>query len=449
MADAGWNRIESPFHQGEQDAQTRLGIREKVESIGRRFIRDYMPDQHREFYKSLPFLLIGTSDQQGWPWASIVVARPGFISSPDPQRLQVAARPLFGSPLQTTLAPGVPLGILGFQVENRRRNRLTGRVGAVNTNGFEILLDQSFGNCPQYIQTRAIEYLPEIDTPEIKHPIRRSDCLDEVAQTLIASADTLFIATAYAAGASDHSAQNWAPNLSHGADVSHRGGKPGFVKVEDDKTFVFPDFSGNLFFNTVGNLLINPKAGLLFIDFERGDLLYLRCDVEVIWTGPEVAAFVGAERLLRFRTLEAIRVEESLPLRFTFGEYSPSLERTGSWEEAAKTLAEQTPTSPTLGPPVEKPVNVYFTRSGVETKWTLAQGTLLELAEAMGIEAPFSCRQGNCGTCATQIFCGTVDYIRAPTGPHQTDEVLICSATPRSVSGEETCGENMGVVLNL
>ncbi|MEM9907915.1 MAG: flavin-nucleotide-binding protein, partial [Cyanobacteria bacterium P01_D01_bin.44] len=74
MADAGWNRIESPFHQGEKDAQTRLGIREKVESIGRRFIRDYMPDQHREFYKSLPFLLIGTTDQQGWPWASIVVA---------------------------------------------------------------------------------------------------------------------------------------------------------------------------------------------------------------------------------------------------------------------------------------------------------------------------------------------------------------------------------------
>lgn len=445
MADAGWNQTESPFHEGEQDAQTRLGIREKVESIGRRFIRDYMPDQHREFYASLPFLLIGTTDQQGWPWASMIVARPGFVSSPNSRSLQVTARPLFGSPLQTTLSSGRHLGVLGFQPENRRRNRLTGRVGAINADGFEILVDQSFGNCPQYIQTRAIEYLPEIDTPERERPIHRSDHLDEVARVLISSADTLFIATAYPAEASHHPASH----LAYGADVSHRGGKPGFVKIEDDKTFIFPDFPGNLFFNTVGNLLINPKAGFLFIDFERGDLLYLRCEAAVIWSGPAVAAFASAERFLRFHVVEVIRVEQSLPLRFTFGEYSPTLERTGSWEEVAKILAQPSTVSPMPGSPMEKPVNVCFAQSGIETEWTPDQGTLLELAESVDIKAPFSCRQGHCGACATQILCGTADYIRSTKGPHQADEVLICSATPRSISGEETCSEDMGIVLNL
>ncbi len=53
----------SPFHPGERDIQTRLGVRDKIEDIGQRYIRNFLPDQHREFYEQLPYLLVGSIDK--------------------------------------------------------------------------------------------------------------------------------------------------------------------------------------------------------------------------------------------------------------------------------------------------------------------------------------------------------------------------------------------------
>lgn len=316
----------SPFHPGELQAQDRMGVREKIERVAHRRILDFMPDQHREFYASLPFVLLGSVDEQGRPWASIVAGRPGFMSSPDARSLNIGSQPLFGDPLNGALKPGSEIGLLGIQPETRRRNRLTGRVRSAGREGISIAISQAFGNCPQYIQTRAVELQPGIDAPQTEQPTSASDRFDDNVRALIERSDTLFIATAYLAGP-DTAAQ--------GADVSHRGGKPGFVRVGDDRTFMFPDFSGNLHFNTVGNILLNPKAGFLFVDFDSGDLVYMTGEAEIVWDGEDIEAFAGAERLIRFRAKEVIRVEGSLPLRFHFGEYWPMLERTGSWQQAA------------------------------------------------------------------------------------------------------------------
>lgn len=691
---------ESPFHRGEQEIQARLGVRDKLEELGRRVIRDHMPDQHAEFYATLPFLLVGTVDERGRPWASLLVGRPGFASSPDPRRLRCAARPLFGDPLNGTLKPGADIGLLGIELATRRRNRVNGRLGGVAAEGFEVDVTQSFGNCPQYIQARTVELLPAIDAPETERPIARSDRLDDAARGLIEGADTLFIASAHAEGG---------PRPATGVDVSHRGGKPGFVRVEDEKTLVFPDFTGNYHFNTLGNILLDPRTGFLFVDFASGDLLYLTGRAEIVWEGEELAAFVGAERLIRFEVDEAIRVEASLPFRFTFGDTSPVLEHTGSWEQAAATIAAERERNAYLdyevfrvekesevissfylrradggglasyragqflpirvpipglpepatrtytvsdgpnadhyrlsikreggealvstflhdhvapgfrleamaprgkfsldpagerpavlisggvgvtpmiamtnaivdhglrtrhfrrtyfihgarngrehafgphtrelatahdflsvhirfskpaaedrlgvshdseghvdlellksllpfddhdfylcGPPrfmetlydglgglgvrgerihyesfgpatllkhdaeprrppprgeaVEGPVTVRFAASGIEAQWSPDKGTLLEFAEAQGLAPPFSCRGGICGTCAARIVCGSVDYTEEPIAPHEDDEVLICCATPRPASGEQTCGEVQGIVLEL
>lgn len=302
----------SPFHPGELQAQDRMGVREKIARVAHRRILDYMPDQHREFYASLPFVLLGSIDDQGRPWASIVAGRPGFMSSTDSSSLEIGSSPPFGDPLHGTLKPGAEVGILGIQPETRRRNRLTGRVRSAAPEGISIDVSQAFGNCPQYIQTRAVELQPEIDAPQTERPTLVSNNFDDAVRALIERSDTLFIATAYLeeTGA-----------VSQGADVSHRGGKPGFVRVEDDRTFVFPDFSGNLHFNTVGNILLNPKAGFLFVDFDSGDLVYATGQAEIVWDREEIAAYAGAERLIRFRAEKVIRVEGSLPLRFDFGEY--------------------------------------------------------------------------------------------------------------------------------
>ena len=112
------------------------------------------------------------------------------------------------------------------------------------------------------------------------------------------------------------------------------------MRIDDDRTLTFPDFTGNYHFNTLGNILLNPRAGLLFIDFQNGDLLYLTGHAEIIWDSAERSAFTGAERLVRFTLDEGILVEDAMPIRWKFLDYSPSLEKTGSWTEVKEKIDE-------------------------------------------------------------------------------------------------------------
>ena len=325
------NAIQSVFHRGEREIQTRLGVREQIENVGQRFIRDYMPGEHRQFLEQLPLLLLGSIDKSGRPWASVLVGRPGFIKSPDPRTLEIHTRPFYGDPLNENLAQGVPVGVLAIEFSTRRRNRLNGKVSSTGDSYLTISVGQSFGNCPQYIQARDFEFLPGVDGVCEPRQSRRLHKFDERAREIISKADNFYIATQLS-GESD--------DVTHGADVSHRGGKPGFVRIDDDKTLTFPDFTGNYHFNTLGNILLNPRAGLLFIDFEKGDLLYLTCTAEIIWDSEERRAFTGAERLVRFTLDEGILIEDAMPIRWDFLEYSPSLDQTGSWDEVKAKMTE-------------------------------------------------------------------------------------------------------------
>lgn len=311
---------QSPFHAGELAIQSRLGVRAKIDVQGRRIIRDYLPEQHRRFFPQLPYVIIGTVDESGNIWASILVGEPGFLSSPDERTLRVIAQPLAGDPLSTILADGIDIGLLGIELHTRRRNRLNGTVKATHPDGFEIQVGQSFGNCPQYIQARMFE-LGKFDQTTPK-PVHQFVTLGSEERSIITAADTFFIATAYL----DRSA-----GAASGVDVSHRGGKPGFVRIDDDRTLTIPDFSGNLHFNTFGNLALNPHAGLLFIDFDSGDLIYLTGTAKVIWAGPEIINYPGAERLWSFHLDRGYRVAGSLPLRWSNPELSPFLDRMGAW----------------------------------------------------------------------------------------------------------------------
>ena len=129
-----------------------------------------------------------------------------------------------------------------------------------------------------------------------------------------------------------------------GVDVSHRGGKPGFVRVGVENgasVLTSPDFVGNFSFNTFGNLALNPRAGMLFVDFSSGDVLSLTGEAEVVWDGPELAAFVGAERLLKFRVAEGLLLESACPLRWTPPVQATQLAATGSWQEVESLLGPE------------------------------------------------------------------------------------------------------------
>lgn len=314
MAITGWTRTDSPFHAGELAIQARLGVQEQIDKQGRRVVREFLPDQHRQFFAQLPYVIVGTVDAAGSPWASILVGNPGFLSTPDDRTLRVAAKPLFGDPLATTLANGIDIGLLGIELSTRRRNRVNGIVSAIGSDGFEVQVKQCFGNCPQYIQVRRSK-LAEADRSMLK-PIHSIVQFEESERFMITASDTFFIATAYQAESA---------GSASGVDVSHRGGKPGFVRIDDDRTLTIPDFAGNNHFNTFGNLELNPRAGLVFIDFDRGDLMYLTGTAKVIWEGSEILAYERAERLLRFQLERGYRVQGSLPLRWSAPEFSPFL----------------------------------------------------------------------------------------------------------------------------
>jgi predicted pyridoxine 5'-phosphate oxidase superfamily flavin-nucleotide-binding protein len=188
---------------------------------------------------------------------------------------------------------------------------------------FEVAVAQSFGNCPQYIQSRDFHFSR---SPSLRFAAAspEREGLDDAARAMIAASDTFFVASYVDR---EESAGG------RGVDVSHRGGRPGFVRVDGD-VLTIPDFSGNRFFNTLGNLAANPVAGLLFIDFDRGDVLQLTGRAEVILDGPEIAAFQGAERLWRVHVRRAVRRPGALALRWRFDSWSPTALATGQWPAA-------------------------------------------------------------------------------------------------------------------
>jgi len=325
---SGWRAVESPFHAGELAAQERAGVRERMDVDARRGIRDYMPEQHRRFFAEQPFMVLGGVDETGQPWATLRVGAPGFISTPDERTLRIAGRTLSGDPLASTWQVGSVMGGLGIQPATRRRNRVNGVISAIDDQAITIAVSQSFGNCAKYIQSRTPV---EFDMGErLSEPPLVSNRLDETDRVLLARADTFFVASANTSSEA---------GMARGADVSHRGGKAGFIRIDDERTLTTPDFSGNLFFNTIGNLMHDPRAGLLVIDFDSGDLLYLAVDADIIWEGQELESFDGAERLIRWHVREVRRTQRALPMRWSRVQYAPQLVKTGSWKQQEVTLA--------------------------------------------------------------------------------------------------------------
>ena len=316
-----WPYDEEPFHAGEQAAQALHGVRDRLTEVGRRVIRTRMPLQHREFFPLLPFIALTAAGRQGRPRATLLAGSPGFVTSPDDTTLRIDALPPREDPLAQLLAVGSQVGVLGIELPTRRRNRANGVVTAIDAKGFTLHVRQSFGNCPKYIQAR--EVLPSAVATEgaAVEPFR-SDRLDARSRALVRGADTFFIAT-HAAG----------DRVSGGSDISHRGGRPGFIRIGDGgRTLTWPEFSGNLYFNTLGNILLQPFTALVVPDFERGDLLHVcgRCEIE--WTGPRVEAFTGAQHLVQMSVDDVLLRPAAWPLRGRLIEQSPFLHQMGRWD---------------------------------------------------------------------------------------------------------------------
>lgn len=301
----------TPFHAGEIALQQRAGVHERMAAVGRQVIRDHMPDQHRELFEKLPTLLLATLDDAGQPWPTMLAGAPGFVRTPDARSMHIGADPAEGDPARAGLRPGAAVGLLGLEPHTRRRNRMNGVVSTVEEGRFSVQVTQSFGNCPKYIQGREPgPWRERTPGPAQCEGTRLSDA----ARALVARSDTLFVASSSAARIAQ------AGREGSGVDVSHRGGPPGFVAIErgeEGDLLTLPDYVGNNLFNTLGNLMLWPRAGLLFVDWQEGHALQLAATAHIVHEEAALAAFPGALRLLQLRVGHGWWRPQALPLAWS------------------------------------------------------------------------------------------------------------------------------------
>jgi predicted pyridoxine 5'-phosphate oxidase superfamily flavin-nucleotide-binding protein len=280
------DRIAAPFHAGELRAQALAGVAPR--RPGTVPIRARLPEQHRAFFPLLPFLCVAVTDGQGWPLATLLEGPPGFAAAPDDAHLRIAALPGAHDPARPFLVAGAPAGLLGIELATRRRNRANGIVEDVDADGFTVGIRQSFGNCPRYIDVRSLAPAARVRGPVAAF----GAALPDRARALLARGTRMFVATGSGASAA-------ADDAAAGLDISHRGGPAGFVRV-DGNTLVVPDYAGNRYYNTLGNMVADPRAAIVLFDEASGDVLQLQGEAAIDWTAADPAADPPVERSWRF-----------------------------------------------------------------------------------------------------------------------------------------------------
>jgi uncharacterized protein len=292
------------YHPGELSVQERAGVREMADRIGRS-IGSTIPPAARNFLRSQPLVVVGSVDASQRVWASLLTGTPGFLHAADEHTMRINARPAAGDPLRDNLAANSQVGMIAIEFATRRRMRLNGRAQLGADGAITIQAQQVYSNCPKYIQARRWRGRPsEADSTPV---VRRQSTLAQDQERWIRESDTFFIASHHPEG---------------GTDASHRGGLPGFVRVLNDHRLVWPDYAGNTMFQSLGNIAVNPQAGLLFIDFERGQTLQLTGRARILWDPKRIAEFAGAGRLVEFDVDEAVEIAEAHSLEWRFLDYS-------------------------------------------------------------------------------------------------------------------------------
>ncbi|KAL6238688.1 hypothetical protein BDW75DRAFT_200736 [Aspergillus navahoensis] len=254
-------------------------------------IEPQLREQHRIFHTSnLPFIPLTVIDGDRRPWAGIAAGRSGetgFVSSPDLKTLIFGVRVWAGEPLAELLGgwhgkedgEGSLTAGLGIEFSTQRRNKFAGVIRDVRVDEGEgeyvvrVEVNEALGNCPKYINTRHLIPHPNTDPSMVHHVVHMpgNSRLPVEVTNMITSADTVFIASIYRS----HPAT--AGKFPSHAGMNARSGLPGFIRVlpSDGRTIVLPDYSGNRFLSSLGNVEASGLAGFTIVDFESGDVLYL------------------------------------------------------------------------------------------------------------------------------------------------------------------------------
>ncbi|KAK3303565.1 uncharacterized protein B0T15DRAFT_402338 [Chaetomium strumarium] len=314
---------------------------------------------HRVTVSSL--LAVGTLDDQGRPWTCIWGGERGFARAVAQDILAMQSlvnkahdpvvEALLGSVADgEVLQPedGTTMSALSIDLETRDRVKLAGKmvVGSVATRqgGGDIaeaqlamLVQESLGNCPKYLNRKTVR--AHVPSP---HLVSSALPLPSEALALIQKADMFFLSS----------------TNGQTMDTNHRGGPAGFVRVVsnspiedggngDGVVLVYPEYSGNRLYQTLGNLHINPLVGIVIPDFETSDVLYLTGETQVLVGSSAAAIMPHTSLAVKIKLRSARFVKDGLSFRGTTGEpspYNPPVRRLAS--ERPPSLVESIQTSP-------------------------------------------------------------------------------------------------------
>lgn len=189
----------------------------------------------------------------------------------------------------------------GEVVEDEANKTDGGRPGKAGQLQLVVKIDQSLGNCPKYLNRKKI--ISSTPKPRL---VSSSTHLTQRAIELVHNADLFFVASAH---------------QHEDMDCNHRGGPAGFIRVhqpessEQASSIVWPEYSGNNLYQTLGNLETTPHAGLVIPDFETGDVLYVTGDTETL-VGADASHVLAKSTLaVRLHITAARFVENGLPFR--------------------------------------------------------------------------------------------------------------------------------------
>jgi uncharacterized protein len=291
------------FHPGELEVQRRAGVAREAARLEGMLAAPRLDGGAANFLARREFAVITACDAAGRLWTSPLLGPAGFLeahgSTLDVHAAVPSADPLAELPISQEA------GLIAIEFAIRRRFRVNGIVTRADTHGLTIDADQAYGNCPAYIQQRVFEHVERLDRAgrivgddRVESGEARGGLTDE-ARSLVRRSDTFFLGTVHP---------------ERGADTSHKGGLPGFVRIERDELW-WPDYAGNNMFNSLGNITANPEASLLFADFVTGQTLQLSGTAELQWIALGSAGDDGdTGRRVRFRP-SAVVAGAALPIR--------------------------------------------------------------------------------------------------------------------------------------
>lgn len=291
----------SVYHPGEMKIQELAGVREQAENIAH-IVHTSIPQIAREFLLTQRWVIVSSRTVDGHMSCSLLSGAPGFIWAPDEHMVRIDTSLPPDDPLTGNLRSGGDIGLLAIEFSTRRRMKVKGNI-ELSSGAILILAHQVFAICHKYIQQREVIE----DEPGLPSTSHRAAFLGKEQQEWIQNADTFFIATYH-------------PTI--GPNAGYRGGSPGFVHIIDNRTLLFPDYPGNNMYNTLGNLVLDSHAGLLFLDFARGNTLQLEGRAQVISDPEPVARFEQARFLVEFKIHEVIQIDNATALRWRLLSYS-------------------------------------------------------------------------------------------------------------------------------